>query len=1274
MADGKIIIDTDLNTKGIESGLKGIEEKVNNIGDGGGLGKLGDIFDILTSKSKVFGKTFDVASKLIGSSAAMAVSGVVALGAAFAKLYELSKQNFFNNLQNIGKALEPAINAVKSLGQEFMTTFSNITGFQFSFSSLITEAIQFESSMASVAAIMGATGDGIDQITQTARQFGAETRYSAIQISESFSYMGMAGFSAGESIAAMGDMLNLTTLGATSLGIASDIVTDGLTSLGMTAEQTGNFVDRMAATITNSNTNVEMMGETLKYAGSIAGTLGVDMADLSVAIGLMADNGIKASNSGTALRTLMTNLSAPTNEVSKAIAQYGIEVAYASDGSLDLNQTLVNLRGTLKNLPLKEQAEAAKALAGKTGMGGLLAIINATDERYVELTDSINNATESVSYWNENCALTGKTGKDATDAIEMMKEAYKGAETSAAGLNLTTQDLALAVQILGADANVTSSNVEDLLSVFSALRTPTEANAKTMKELGLTYRELNDESFDYNKTIASIDSSIIGLTQAQKKQIKAQLNQDMTLEEANAVLKKYDLTARSASTGQIDLITNLEQLRDVFGGMDENTRKAKLEQMGLGSAIEEVNELVAMSDEEFKLYCKNIELATGLAEKMARAMDETTKGSLLSLASAMTDVGLEAFEIFKVSLNDVSQSLTRFFETWRDGDGDTFNYSFDSFNRALDGLLEDISNADIAGALSTAINNAMTFINGGSLAGILNIGTEIITQICKGIIDNKGKIEEGISSIINQIANWVSANAEQVGEAGKVILDAISNGIMNNKDSIRDALEAVTAVMDTWVVSSASIESLCGNFADIFIESFASQMLQKSTLKMGEIGNGIVTSLFNALIMAPGEIGMNAWEGLKSWLFPEAHADEVTEEGKLIGSKIAEGTVIGVDENGKFIYDTSNNAGKEAGKGITDGASESMSELTPAIAQELQAAAVAMQQEATNMYNGARVSFSKLNDVARESFVGMSNIINNQMLNATNTFRSGMLSMTNVATNQASNVRNAITTQFISINAVVRTQIGEARNTFTSQMLSMSAVGRTQASAVRNTITTQFISINNVVRTQITAARNVFTSQMMSMAAVARTQSSAIVSTFRSCASQMHSIGVQMGSSLRNGLASQSASIIATANSIAKGISAAMNNARAAASSVSFGGAGRSTFAFDGPSGDGQYDKLASSMDSGAGDIVARMKFAVESSQSGVSRGFVSKVRPSSFNSSSGNSSGEKIDKLINALENHKSVVITNIDGRVVAETTAPYMSDEIDNISYRKSRRRGED
>lgn len=433
----------------------------------------------------------------------------------------------------------------------------------------------------------------------------------------------------------------------------------------------------------------------MKYAGSVAGTLGVSMDDLSVAIGLMANSSVKGSRAGTAMRTLLANLSAPTDTVAKAMEKYGIELITAKDGSVDLDKTLRNLRSSLKSLPLVEQAAACKDLAGKTGMTGLLSIVNATDDAYDSLTDSVQNSTQTVSYWNQNLGEAGVTGEECSKRIDNLKEVLSQTEYLGAAFNMTTQDMALALQVLGSDAKVTSKNVEDLFGVLDAMRNPTNSQKKQFKELGLTYKEINDDAFDYSATCDMINENTKGIVDSakglkdvvSKQEIIDKLNPDMSLKEANKVLKEYGMSAKSASTGQIDLIANLTQLREKFGNMDQATREQILTNLGLSDSLDEINEICGLSDEQFKLYCDNLNLVTGLSEKMAQAMDETTKNKLLILSSALQDVAIEGFEFLKPAIQSTSEKLAEFFSVWRSGnkegtveDGQVL-YTFDNFKK-----------------------------------------------------------------------------------------------------------------------------------------------------------------------------------------------------------------------------------------------------------------------------------------------------------------------------------------------------------------------------------------------------------------------------------------------------------------------------------------------------------------------------------------------------------------------------------------------------------------
>lgn len=861
----------------------------------------------------------------------------------------------------------------------------------------------------------------------------------------------------------------------------------------------------------------------MKYAGSVAGTLGVSMDDLSVAIGLMANSSVKGSRAGTAMRTLLANLSAPTDTVAKAMEKYGIELITAKDGSVDLDKTLRNLRSSLKSLPLVEQAAACKDLAGKTGMTGLLSIVNATDDAYDSLTDSVQNSTQTVSYWNQNLGEAGVTGKECSKRINNLKEVLSQTEYLGAAFNMTTQDMALALQVLGSDAKVTSKNVEDLFGVLDAMRNPTNAQKKQFKELGLTYKEINDDAFDYSATCDMINENTKGIVDnakglkdvVSKQEIIDKLNPDMSLKEANQVLKEYGLSAKSASTGQIDLIANLTQLREKFGDMDKSTREQILTNLGLSDSLDEINEICGLSDEQFKLYCDNLNLVTGLSEKMAQAMDETTKNKLLILSSALQDVAIEGFEFLKPAIQSTSEKLAEFFSVWRSGnkegtveDGQVL-YTFDNFKKALDNMLGYIRNADISGAIQQAFSGINTFITKGGLSRVLAIGKEIIHQICQGIIKSKGDIREGISSAIKQISQFVKDVAPEVEEAGKVILDALRDGIKNNSDNIHGALEAVASVMNTWIEGSEEIKSLTGNFADIFIDSLIEKFKSRTVGRATELWNAATSWLTHSTPdFSKGGTGL--LKKISEWFTGESYADEKTGNEKPLNTS--------KDSN-------SNKINTKLSSMDTNEIKALQTQLT-ALQSTVQSVSSSISQAFTSMQNNLRISLVGCANIARNQFVSISNVARNQSLNVSNIVRNQFLSISNIIRNQITNARNVVTSQMISMKKVISTQISEARNKLTSQMISIRNVSRTQITLARNAVTYQMISMKRVITTQSREARNNFTRQMISMKNVARTQS--------------REIGQQLANGVTQGIQSGTARAVSAARSLVNQVNAEM--------------------------------------------------------------------------------------------------------------------------------------
>lgn len=251
----------------------------------------------------------------------------------------------------------------------------------------------FEEGMSNVEALSGATADEMALLAEKAKELGATTKYTAQESADAMGYMAMAGWNAQEMLAGMDGVINLAAASGEDLAMVSDIVTDNLTAFGLTAADTAHFADVLAAAATSSNTNVSIMGETFKQSTSIAGALGYTIEDVAVAVGLMANSGVKGSIAGTALKNTFNGLLEGVTLTASAFGEYDY-TAIKADGTMkSFSETIDELRDCFEQMTEAERVNNAMALAGQRGYNGLLAILNATDEDYASLTDSINNCT-----------------------------------------------------------------------------------------------------------------------------------------------------------------------------------------------------------------------------------------------------------------------------------------------------------------------------------------------------------------------------------------------------------------------------------------------------------------------------------------------------------------------------------------------------------------------------------------------------------------------------------------------------------------------------------------------------------------------------------------------------------------------------------------------------------------------------------------------------------------------------------------------------------------
>lgn len=325
-------------------------------------------------------------------------------------------------MQNAQKFMKSAGKEITSIGKTL--TLGITTTLLGLGTAAVSVSANFQESMSKVAAISGATGDDLERLTEKAKEMGATTKYSASESAEAFQYMAMAGWKTEDMLDGISGIMNLAAASGEELATVSDICTDALTAFGMSASDSGRFADILASASSNANTNVSMLGESFKYVAPLCGSMGYSAEDTSIALSLMANAGIKGSQSGTSLKTALTNMLSPTSSMASVMEEYSLSLTNADGSMKSLKEVMDMLREKMGGLDEVTQGAAASTLFGKEALAGMLSIINASDSDYDKLTQAIYN-----------CDGTAKTMADTMQdnlngKLTQLKSALEGVAIS----------------------------------------------------------------------------------------------------------------------------------------------------------------------------------------------------------------------------------------------------------------------------------------------------------------------------------------------------------------------------------------------------------------------------------------------------------------------------------------------------------------------------------------------------------------------------------------------------------------------------------------------------------------------------------------------------------------------------------------------------------------------------------------------------------------------------------------------------------------------------
>ena len=386
----------------------------------------------------------------------------------------------------LGETLQSAGDKISGVGQKLLPVTAGVTALG---TIAVKTGADFDSAMSKVAAVSGATGSEMDALREKAHEMGSKTKFSASEAADAMNYMAMAGWKTNDMLSGIEGIMNLAAASGEDLASTSDIVTDALTAFGLSASDSGHFADILAAASSNANTNVSMMGETFKYAAPVLGSLGYSAEDSAIAIGLMANAGIKSSQAGTALRSAITNLAKPTDTVASAMEQYGISLTDSSGKMYSLRELMEQLRQKLGGLSEAEQAQVAASLFGKEAMSGMLAIINGSPADFEKLSNAIDTCSDTVDGYN------GTTEKMAA----VMQDNLAGQVTI---LKSQLEELAISFSdILMPTIRSIVSRIQELVDKLNQLDPQTK---ETIAKIALVAATLGPMLVVLGKTISSV--------------------------------------------------------------------------------------------------------------------------------------------------------------------------------------------------------------------------------------------------------------------------------------------------------------------------------------------------------------------------------------------------------------------------------------------------------------------------------------------------------------------------------------------------------------------------------------------------------------------------------------------------------------------------------------------------------------------------------------------------------------------------------------------------
>ena len=960
----------------------------------------------------------------------------------------------------------------------------------------VKTAADFDAAMSKVAAVSGATGDELDALRDKAREMGAKTKFSASEAADAMNYMAMAGWKTGDMLEGIEGIMNLAAASGEDLATTSDIVTDALTAFGLSAADSGHFADVLAAASSNANTNVSMMGETFKYCAPVAGSLGFSCEDTAQAIGLMANSGIKGSQSGTALRSIMTVLAGDVKFCGDAFGE--IEIATTNtDGSMrELNDILADCRVAFAQMSESEQASAAQALVGKNAMSGFLALMNAAPEDIQKLEGAISTCSDEIDGYN------GVTEKMAA----VMQDNLAGQITI---LKSQLQELAISFgEILMPAIRSIVSRIQGLIDKFNALSPATKETivkvalvaaalgpllvvvGKTMVGVGKLMKFVSNlptiiagakAAFtSFGAVIGGISAPVVAVIAVVAALVAAFVHLWRTNEDfrnkITAIWEQIKSIFSGFCQGIVDRINALgfdfKNITEVIKAVWDGLCKF-LKPIFEGQFQQIANTFKAVTDIILSILDIFVGIFTG---DWSRVWDGI-KGIFSAVWNFIKDTLKNALNmicgIFGTDLGEVKEfwvnvwtSIKNFFVNIWNGIKNFVSTVLNAIKNFFTTIWTGIKNffvgiwTAIYNSVSEKINLIKTVITvvwnaiHTAISTVLNAIWSVISSIWNSIKDHITNTLNAIHAVVSAVWNAISGFISGVLNTISSVVSSIWNGIKNTVTNILNTIK--TTVSNIWdSVKNAVTQKITAikdtivngfNAAVNFIKNLASQAFQWGA----DIINGIVNGIKNCI----GKVA-DAVKGVANKIKSFLHFS-VPDEGPLADFEswmpdFMQGLADGINANANVVGDAVN--------GFAGGLAEKISSV--------------IQSALSNVVTSVQGFMTQVINTVKTVCTNANAAIDATMSQISSGITSGWKTIISTIKTALENIRNVITTTWKAVSSVISAALDGIKKIVTAVWAALKNLIKTGQLDIKSVVMTTWEAVSGVVRTAVNAIKSV---------------------------------------------------------------------------------------------------------------------------------------------------------------------------------------------------------